>query len=295
MVWSYRRAMREEAADRVNIAFFELFPPVGTLDPETARAYFRFLLEVTAVVFQFLTLIPMQQAMTAEGVHSRRIFGSGVSNDLAKFVPEALVGRLSGIKVYFQQGSKGWTLKLKYVSFASAPRLLLYRLASLLEEEGCKGPAVLLASATSFLHDSPSYHIPVGPHFVLRRENEIGAWNRSEYIFSPVPDPLVLFEDADVPGVRFFRKPPNLHLLSTVGMLRGLERVGIIRSADEVIQNMTHPTDPSRRARDLPDGVNEPATIGSSWTPNVLCAEITGCSRSGRRGRDWDSNNLQEP
>lgn len=52
---------------------------------------------------------------------------------------------------------------------------------------------------------------------------------------------LVLFEDADVPGVRFFRKLPNLHLLSTVGMLRGLERVGIIGSADEVIQNMTHP------------------------------------------------------
>jgi hypothetical protein len=52
---------------------------------------------------------------------------------------------------------------------------------------------------------------------------------------------LVLFEDVDVPGVRFFRKLPNLHLLSTVGMLRGLERVGIIGSADEVIQNMTHP------------------------------------------------------
>lgn len=182
--------IREEAADRVNKAFFELFPPADSLDPEAARAYFRFLLEVTAVVFQFLTLIPMQQAMIAEGVHSRRIFGSGVSNDLAKFMPEALVGRLSGIKVYFQEGVGGWTLKLKYVAFASAPRLLLYRLATLLEEEGRKGPAVLLASATSFLHDSPSYHIPVGPHFVLRRENEIGAWKQSEYIFSPVPDPL---------------------------------------------------------------------------------------------------------
>jgi hypothetical protein len=81
---------------------------------------------------------------------------------------------------------------------------------------------------------------------------------------------LVLFEDSDVPGVRFFRKPPNLHLLSTVGMLRGLERVGVIRSADDIIQKMTHPTDPARQARvlkDLPDGVDEPATIGSSWTP----------------------------
>jgi hypothetical protein len=81
---------------------------------------------------------------------------------------------------------------------------------------------------------------------------------------------LVLFEDSDVPGVRFFRKPPNLHLLSTVGMLRGLERVGVLRSAYDIIQKMTHPTDPSRRAqvlKDLPDGVDEPAIVGSSWTP----------------------------
>lgn len=81
---------------------------------------------------------------------------------------------------------------------------------------------------------------------------------------------LVVFEDADVPGVRFFRKPPNLHLLSTVGLLRGLERVGIISSANAIIRHMTHPIDPSRRARvftDLPDGVDEPAAIGSSWAP----------------------------
>lgn len=80
----------------------------------------------------------------------------------------------------------------------------------------------------------------------------------------------ILFEDA---GVRVFNKPPNLHLLSTVGMLRGLERVGVIESADEIIHEMTHPSKPDRRpsnARvftDLPEGVDEPATIGSSWVP----------------------------
>lgn len=52
-------------------------------------------------------------------------------------------------------------------------------------------------------------------------------------------DPLViLFEDG---GVRVFNKPPHLHLLSTVGMLRGLERVGVISSADAIIREMTHP------------------------------------------------------
>jgi DDE domain len=33
----------------------------------------------------------------------------------------------------------------------------------------------------------------------------------------------LLFEDA---GIRVFNRPPNLHLISTVGMLRGLERGG---------------------------------------------------------------------
>jgi len=87
-----------------------------------------------------------------------------------------------------------------------------------------------------------------------------------------VGDPLVvLFEDA---GVRVFNKPPNLHLLSTVGLLRGLERVGVIPSADTVIYEMTHPSKPDRRPADariftdLPDGVDDPAAIGSTWQPS---------------------------
>jgi hypothetical protein len=81
---------------------------------------------------------------------------------------------------------------------------------------------------------------------------------------------LVLFEDSDVRAVRFLRKPPNLHLLSTVGLLRGLERVGVIPSADAIIHAMTHPLDPNRRPRtfsDMPDGIDEPAVLGSRWTP----------------------------
>lgn len=85
-------------------------------------------------------------------------------------------------------------------------------------------------------------------------------------------DPVaILFEDA---GVRIFNKPPNLHLLSTVGMLRGLERVGVIPSAEDIIHEMTHPSKPDRRPTDsrvftdLPDGVNDPAATGSTWMPS---------------------------
>ena len=84
-------------------------------------------------------------------------------------------------------------------------------------------------------------------------------------------DPLlVLFEDQ---GLRVFRRPPNMHLLSTVGLLRGMEKVGLVRSADAIIDEMTNPTKPGRRPEDrrafadLPGGVDEPAAIGSDWTP----------------------------
>lgn len=88
---------------------------------------------------------------------------------------------------------------------------------------------------------------------------------------SPQEPVLLLYEDKDV---RIINKPPYLHLLSTVGMLRGMERVGLIASADDVIREMTHPTKPDRRTKedarkftDLPDGHDEPAVIGSSWAP----------------------------
>jgi hypothetical protein len=81
----------------------------------------------------------------------------------------------------------------------------------------------------------------------------------------------ILFEDAKV---RVINKPPNLHLLSSVGLLRGLERVGVIPSADDIIYEMTHPSKPDRRPADkraltdLPDGTDDPADIGSTWVPS---------------------------
>jgi hypothetical protein len=61
-------------------------------------------------------------------------------------------------------------------------------------------------------------------------------------------DPVVLlFEDRDI---RLFNKPPHLHLLSTVGLLRGLELVGVLPSANDVISRMTRPTLPGRRPSD---------------------------------------------
>ncbi len=80
----------------------------------------------------------------------------------------------------------------------------------------------------------------------------------------------ILFEDA---GLRIFNKPPNLHLISTVAFLRGLEQVGVIASANDIIHEMLNPSKPGRRPQDsrkftdLPNGTDEHAVIGSSWKP----------------------------
>jgi hypothetical protein len=57
-------------------------------------------------------------------------------------------------------------------------------------------------------------------------------------------------------------------MLSTVAMLRGLERMGRIGSADSIIAAMTNPADQRKRPRrlsDLPDGYEAEAAGGSAW------------------------------
>ena len=83
---------------------------------------------------------------------------------------------------------------------------------------------------------------------------------------------LLLFEDADFRTIHFICKPDNVHLLSTVAMLRGLEECGVIPSADAIVDAMVNPPDPARRRQarrfaDLPRGTDDQAGSGSRWKP----------------------------
>jgi pPIWI RE three-gene island domain Z len=97
----------EENHDEMRDAFFGVIPPRTGLDDQEARVLFRFLIEVTTVVLQFLALVPAQYAMIAEGVHTERIFGQGVSADLRRLLPESLIGRLSGIRFGYETNDRG--------------------------------------------------------------------------------------------------------------------------------------------------------------------------------------------
>lgn len=84
---------------------------------------------------------------------------------------------------------------------------------------------------------------------------------------------LVLGEDMKAMR-RLFLPEPRVHSLGTIGFLLGLERIGIIPSAQEIIAEMEAPTAPGRSlamARKLSepsDGLDDPADRGSTWLPN---------------------------
>jgi hypothetical protein len=182
--------LKGEAIGRARVIMFALIPPREELDEPRRVALFTFLVHVTSVVMQFLALLPAQHAMVAEGVHNSPVFQQGISADYRRLVPEALIGRLSGVRFNFESDGQRTRLSVQYMTFDGAPRVLLYRLHELLRHDGqAKGPAVLLASATSFLEKSPTFHIPCGPDYVLRRAEAEDGWRDSTYIFQPIPNP----------------------------------------------------------------------------------------------------------
>ena len=53
-------------------------------------------------------------------------------------------------------------------------------------------------------------------------------------------DPFLILSER-TRALRPFGAPANLYLLSTAGLLRGLERAGVIASADRILRDMLHP------------------------------------------------------
>lgn len=145
----------------------------------------KLLANVTLLVLQHFGLAPHLRLLNAQGILGDDVFESRPSRELLALVPEALVGRLSGVR--FTMGDEG-DVDIAHVGFAGTPRLLVRRMVQL-GNEGGSGPAVLLTSATSMLEQSPSYHVNVGPHYVLQRPNAGTGWLNSRYSFLPLKDP----------------------------------------------------------------------------------------------------------
>lgn len=177
-------------------AFFEIAPPKRGISSKEAEAYFDFLVAVSAVIANSQILLPMHRNMIHEGLHEDGGEGGarGPSRTLLRYMPEGLSGRLSGIRFDITEEATGPRLHLEHLSFEGAPRLLLYRLHQLYQHDGAyqdHGSCnALLASATSRLAGSPTYHIHVPPSLVLKRTREEQAWQDNIYSLHLIRDPF---------------------------------------------------------------------------------------------------------
>lgn len=154
-------------------------------DDETFYAYSALLVSVTLLVLQHFGLAPHLRLLNSQNLVSDNVFESRCSKDQLAILPESLVGKLSGIR--YSVSEEG-NVDVAHVGFAGTPRMLPQRMIELGAERG-GGMAVLLTSATSMLEQSPSFHVGVGPDYVLRRPNAGSGWEKSKYVFLPKQDP----------------------------------------------------------------------------------------------------------
>jgi len=168
---------------------------LGRRPTRTEEEEFLLLLHVTFVIRSYQRVVPGTRTMVAEGLLRETTVNSKVSAALRRYCPESLLGHLSGVRYEFQGESRSSrtgakNIRLKYVSFAASPRVLMARMHDLLKPEGGPtGPSVLLTSATSFLEASPAHHIHDGEITVLRAQETEPAAVESRFVFKPIPDP----------------------------------------------------------------------------------------------------------
>ncbi len=161
----------------------------GLVSPHSEDAfvgYTALLTTVSLLVLQHFGLAPHLRLMNSEGLVSDGVFDSRPSKDQLAILAESLAGRLSGVR--YTVSDEG-NVDIAQVAFVGTPRLLPRRMIELGRQAG-GNPAVLLTSATSLLEKSPSFHINVGPDYVLQRPNAGTGWAESRYRFAPVADPL---------------------------------------------------------------------------------------------------------
>jgi hypothetical protein len=164
------------------------------LEAPRLRLLVQLLLPVTFTVLMYRRLAARVTVMAHDGLVPAIKVDERCSDELLDRTPDNLLGSLSGVRFHSRATDQpGWDsrhIQLQYIIFSGAPRALMYQMHEWqTDSAGLRvGPAVLLASATSFMPESPSSHISVMPQYVLRRV-EGPEQLRSRYAFRPIADP----------------------------------------------------------------------------------------------------------
>lgn len=178
---------RDKIVDDITNLFLKICFP-NKQPPLDAEQVILLLVSITFMILGYQRIVPGTRTMVAEGLIRDPIVDPPVTLELRRYIPENLLGSLTGVKYSFSKArtTRGGArnVKLSYITFVGAPRMLMHRFHRLLEADGGKpGPAVLMTSATSFLEASPAYHINVSPHYLLKPRGAKHDPTRSIYHF----------------------------------------------------------------------------------------------------------------
>jgi hypothetical protein len=187
---------RDEVTEKITKLMAPLMFPRGHGKPDHLLEKMKMLMGVTFQIVAFQHITRMMRAMVEEGSLSPDAFAStsSASQELRRFVPTSILSVLSGVRFMVSEDEAGRRRsKVEYLMFTSAARMLIYRLHRLVEAWGMGGPAVIAASATSFLEFSPTHHVDAGPHYVLAHREDVadpseGGAPPSRYKFLPLRD-----------------------------------------------------------------------------------------------------------
>jgi pPIWI RE three-gene island domain Z len=184
---------RDKIIDEIADLFLKLCFSNGKI-PHDARDVIRLLIVVTFVIVGYQRIVPRTKTMVAEGLIREPILQSTATPELRHIMPENILGSFSGVRYRFLKASSTRTIarnvEISYITFVSAPRMLMHRFHHLFAADGeQKGPAVLMTSATSFLESSPAYHINTGPHYLLKPLTSEHNLSHSKYCFKWISDP----------------------------------------------------------------------------------------------------------
>ena len=162
--------------------------------PHLTRDVIPLLVAITFVILGYQRTVPETRTMVALGLIKEPILNPPLSDQLRRFTPENIIGSLSGVKYSFSNArtnhSNSSNVTLSYITFVGAPRMLMHRFDRLLEADSREdAPAVLMASATSYLEPSPAYHIDVYPNYLLKpKPTEKRDSAESKYYFQYFKD-----------------------------------------------------------------------------------------------------------
>lgn len=183
-----RSSVREQGMEKICETFSHLVR--RERDPNFDKKV-NLLVCVTFTIFSYRKLAPQSEALIERGFLTPSHVEQRCSDELLKYTTDNIVGNLSGVRFFLDNRSSGHnklsSVKLQYAVFSGSPRSFLYHLHESVPGVS-RAPAVLLASATSYLEQSPAYHIDKSPDYIAKAEDSNKRFDDSEFSFKPIPN-----------------------------------------------------------------------------------------------------------